>query len=697
MRFRYVLLGMCGLLLLSLFLAPQTSRAGLSLTTPSAYDFSDDFDSFNATNWDVYLFRSPDFDYDCGTYVDGETWVYCSYMTTGTNSEYNGYRFVHELAAPYTDEFQVETEVCWSASSTSSIYKVGIRLLSPTDDPTDNEAFRIRVAFNDPWSASGGNKKVNIEGTITQTSTLPLSGRGEIRIGRNATNGIFVYWDDALIAEGESSSTISKIALEIHGHDDYTGGSGGINYVYCQSSFTPSEDNYEPNNDRTSAYDLSLQEQTWLSTINGSGVQFDDDYYEIDVTSGFEDLLVELSFTHAFGDLNLEVYDAVGTFVTGSYSVTNDEYIDVSLPSSGTYYLRIFNADNGNTYDLWWDDGQDDDAYEENDARTSAYDLSYDEQTWLSTIGGLGAQWDEDWYELYMTPGYTFLTVELTFDDTYGDLNLEVYDATGTFIIGSYSTTDDEYIITNLPDDGTFYLLVFNANNGNTYDLWWDDTRYDDAYEENDYWSTAYDLSSYEDEWLSDIDGFGIQWDSDYFEIYVSSGESRLQVWLDFTDSEGDLDLQILDSDGDNVASSTSVSDDEYLDITVTPGIYYLRVYYSNTGNIYDLRWLSSVSDTTTTTTTTTFTPSPIPLPLLMFILALGVISILVVIFVIITIFLMRRKTSRSSRISVSERPWAPASTRPSDQHGAVAMCPNCGTTIEPSDQYCLRCGKLLR
>ncbi len=71
-----------------------------------------------------------------------------------------------------------------------------------------------------------------------------------------------------------------------------------------------SDDNYEPNDVMASAYDLSSDEQTWLSTIDGLGVQSDDDWYQIDVTPGFERVIVELQFTHANGDIDLLLLNA---------------------------------------------------------------------------------------------------------------------------------------------------------------------------------------------------------------------------------------------------------------------------------------------------------------------------------------------------------------------------------------------------
>jgi len=123
-----------------------------------------------------------------------------------------------------------------------------------------------------------------------------------------------------------------------------------------EESFT--DDNYEPNNSIESAYDLTSDEWTWLSTIDGYGVLADDDWYEIYVTSGEERVVVDLRFTHADGDIDLALVDASGTTLATSASTTDEEYIDFTVPASGKYYIKVYlySGNAGNTYDFWWDD-----------------------------------------------------------------------------------------------------------------------------------------------------------------------------------------------------------------------------------------------------------------------------------------------------------------------------------------------------
>ncbi len=383
---------------------------------------------------------------------------------------------------------------------------------------------------------------------------------------------------------------------------DFTADLSWDEFLNAYYGYLP-DDNYEENDVRLSAYDISSYEQTWLSSIDGLGIQADNDWYEIYITPGDERLIVTLTFSDAAGDIDLAVYDSGGSPVTDSESITDNEYIDYVLSSSGTYYLLVYYEDAGNSYDLRWDD-QDpgaggDDAYEENDDLLSAYDISFAEQTWLSLIAGNGIQADYDWYEIYITPGYEHLVVTLTFSDVAGDIDLDVYDGSGFIVTYSDSTTDNEYINYVLPSSGTYYLLVYFDDAGNSYDLWWDDQfssgAPDDNYEPNDYYWEAYDLSSYENVWLSSIDGSGMQSDDDWFEIYISSGELYLHVDLTFTHAEGDVDIDVCDINGYIITFGWSTTDNEYIDyILSSSGIYYLCVNWGDEGNSYDLKWYTS-------------------------------------------------------------------------------------------------------
>lgn len=238
----------------------------------------------------------------------------------------------------------------------------------------------------------------------------------------------------------------------------------------------PTDDNYEENDYYYEAYNLSSYIGIALYSIDGYGIQADDDWYEIYVSPGHERLLVALLFSHSEGDIDIEVYDSSISYITGNFSVTDDEFINYIVPSSGTYYLRIYLADAGNEYDLWWNTYSyiNDDNYEQNDGYLSAYDISPFENVWLNTINGMGVQLDEDWYEIFIARGFEHVIVDLTFSHSSGNIDLAVYDDYGSLIISSTSLTDNEKIDYRLPYNGTFYIKVYGDNSGNSYNLKWD-------------------------------------------------------------------------------------------------------------------------------------------------------------------------------------------------------------------------------
>ena len=70
---------------------------------------------------------------------------------------------------------------------------------------------------------------------------------------------------------------------------------------------------------------------------------------------------------------------------------------------------------------LMWEQGCVDDNYEENDSHPG-YNLIFKDYMWLSTIDGWGVQNDVDWYEIWVTPDYADLEIEIAFVHAEGDI-----------------------------------------------------------------------------------------------------------------------------------------------------------------------------------------------------------------------------------------------------------------------------------
>ncbi|NEO61850.1 MAG: hypothetical protein F6J98_16005 [Moorea sp. SIO4G2] len=117
----------------------------------------------------------------------------------------------------------------------------------------------------------------------------------------------------------------------------------------------------------------------------------------------------------------------------------------------------------------------------------------------------------------------------------------------------------------------------------------------EDAYEENDNLLGAYDLSNNANTWLSDLSGEGIARDEDWYKLTVSSNNQRLIVDLEFTHTDGDLNLSLYDENANFILGSSSLTDNEQIDtVLAESGTYYLKVDpvgIPNEPNTYDLRW----------------------------------------------------------------------------------------------------------
>jgi hypothetical protein len=375
----------------------------------------------------------------------------------------------------------------------------------------------------------------------------------------------------------------------------------GNSYDLIWSGETRSaDDNYEDNDSWDDA--VSLAQDTSLSTVDGLGVLYDDDWYSIDVTSGSFIVHIDSTFIHANGDIQMELYDTDGTTrLRSSQSDTDNESIDYIFYSAGTYFIRIsskISSSNGNIYNLIWKtETFSDDNYENNDTWETAVSLV--ENTQLSAVDGMGYAYDDDWYSIEVTSGNMKVFINCTFTHEDGDIDMQLYDTDGTTRLNaSSSLTDNEAIERIVSSAGLYYIRILSngSTTGNTYNLNWhgEVLPSDDSYEENDTASTAYSLD--ENIQLSGINGLGVQIDEDWYSINVTTGNLRVLIDCTFEHLRGDVDLALYDTDGSTqLIKSESIDDDESIDHTVAAaGIYYIRIFHysgDETYNTYDLIW----------------------------------------------------------------------------------------------------------
>src|SRR5262249_11743513 len=119
------------------------------------------------------------------------------------------------------------------------------------------------------------------------------------------------------------------------------------NEICLGSISCPSDDPFEPNNDVFSATPLFASLDETIGAICGN-----DDYFALQLTQGCT-LHAVLSFVDAEGDLDLELDDASGNFITSSASTDDTETIDFPSTNGDTVFLRVLGFNGAtNTYRL---------------------------------------------------------------------------------------------------------------------------------------------------------------------------------------------------------------------------------------------------------------------------------------------------------------------------------------------------------
>jgi hypothetical protein len=343
------------------------------------------------------------------------------------------------------------------------------------------------------------------------------------------------------------------------------------------------EDNYEENDSRATAADPRHNggnwELLWLSGISNRGVQYDSDYYTIAITPGFERIVVTCSFVHAEGDVDIHLVNTSGTFIASSTGTGNGESFDYTVGGGTNYYILVSGDGRGNVYDLRWDD--------------AARIVPLPPSTISGSIGPGCGTVSLTWSAATGATGY-----KVYYDEDAGNPPFLPTD-NGTPVSGSDVGNVTSKVITNLNPATYYYFAVraYDADGDSDYSR---QARVrsgacEDAYEENDSSATAAypGGSDWRNTWISDIAGKGVQFDMDYFRLDVTSGYERVLARCTFEHDEGDLWLEMYNSNGTKVAQSGSTTDVEQIDhIVSAPGRYVLRVSsVANAGNVYDLWW----------------------------------------------------------------------------------------------------------
>src|SRR5262249_55671744 len=124
---------------------------------------------------------------------------------------------------------------------------------------------------------------------------------------------------------------------DVNQHDDY--GAFAVTYGNISGYLAGGSDDVLEDND-SCATARTLAPGSYPNLIVKST---DEDWYKISVPGGGQ-LQVQLSFTHAFGDIDIQLYNACGgSVVASSMGMGNTESLTfVNSGATAFYYLRVF-------------------------------------------------------------------------------------------------------------------------------------------------------------------------------------------------------------------------------------------------------------------------------------------------------------------------------------------------------------------
>ncbi|CAA6679984.1 MULTISPECIES: DUF1573 domain-containing protein [unclassified Lentimonas] len=467
------------------------------------------------------------------------------------------------------------------------------------------------------------NESTTHQFQITNTGSTPISTTS---ITSNTNNFTASSFAPATLAPGESQSFNITFDTSSYGlyygiitvnYDDGTPQTYPISVSATRTSIG-GDDNYERNDTFFEPYNLSSTPGTNLQFLLGYGYQRNNDWFQIAIPAGSNQIKAQCDFLNSEGNIDLLLYDQTGRLLQTESSTDDNETLEylVSHSNGGTFYLLVKSADSNdaetnNIYDLTWDyetvviiPPAAEDPYEENDDFNNAKNMTTEPS--LSGWWGLGTQLDNDWFK-FTTPGNdNRLDISCTFDNDAGNIDIILYDDRGYPIISSTGSNDVEQIIIPISTPGSVYYVLVKSGEetatGNTYDLEWS-TSYtnsiDDFYEENDTRETATSAISTPDTPISETPtGKGIQYDDDWFVFSPENGTIVMLIYVDFPDAVGNIQIAAYDYRGILTSTGTATADGAFVNIEVHGGsTFYLEVTGSNIGDTYDLYYENLTED----------------------------------------------------------------------------------------------------
>ncbi len=298
------------------------------------------------------------------------------------------------------------------------------------------------------WYESGegrGNVKIDFERTTGEKFTTTTLGAGGYQIALPAGTYKVRATGGGMKHAVVQTITVSDKSL-------------WRNLIYNPTDLAP--DSREPNDTRATATQLTGQSPS----INNLSLHRDNDvdfFRYVPVGTGLA--TYEVNFSHAQGNVDIELQDASGNVLARSTGNGNREMISHQADAGNVYFLRVFGKANPK-YDLkiTGPEAISPDSQEPNDTRQTATVLTGHSPT-LSNLS-LHSNRDVDYFK-YVAVGNGPATFDVEFTHAQGNIDMQLLDATGKVLATSAGNGNGESIARNVQRDTTYYVKVYGEPN----------------------------------------------------------------------------------------------------------------------------------------------------------------------------------------------------------------------------------------
>src|SRR5262245_38540056 len=286
----------------------------------------------------------------------------------------------------------------------------------------------------------------------------------------------------------------------------------------------------------------------------------------------------------------LGVFNGYGTRVAYNDDVSGTNTassVTFNFVKGYTYFIGVTNETGtaGGAY-TWSIDGPSfDDVYEPNNTRLTGRLLGY--VSTPKTLDNL-VLFNDDWFRFStVNRGSALNDVSITYDHTYGDLVLSLYDGLGNLISTSANAGFDSQTVSLSGLAAGAYAVAITAVNGAQvpkYRLIFNPPPPDDLFENNDTLPVARYLGNLTT--TKTVNNL-VMWDSaDWYKFSTPvPNEAGSSVAINFINAKGNLDLKVFNAAGAEVGSSTTSNDGESISLTGLPtGSYYVQVFSPSGG-----------------------------------------------------------------------------------------------------------------